>query len=244
VVDIGLLDAGTMHIRHDHDQTLVLNAGTGPVLFDPTRAMTANSSHTEFTLLRLPRAAVVAALGGAVVPRRAAVRPLAPGTLTTGLVACLRTLRREAQSGVPTSVAALDTAGALALVSLAHARGERHHWPGELNAALYRAACHELALRADDPMVTVNMVAHVLGCSRAQLCRLFAAHGETVAGYLHEVRMRQAAFLLRAQPQLAIGVIALQCSYIEPAAFTKAFRRRFGSTPRGWRAAVAGSIAA
>lgn len=243
MVDLGVLNEGILRIRYGRDETTILRAGSAPVLFDPARAMTTASSRTEFTVLRLPRAAVVAALGGNVIPRRAAIRPLVPGPLATRVVARLRALRHAAQADQPTSAAAIDTTSALALVALAHARGARHRWPGGLHAALYRAARSELALRAADPRATVDAVAHVLGCSRAQLYRLFAAHGETVAGYLHEVRMRQAAFLLRAQPQLAIGVIALRCSYIEPAAFTKAFRRRFGLTPRDWRAAATPSPA-
>lgn len=236
IVDVGLLNAGTMQIRHGRDQTLLVSAGAGPLLLDPTRPMTTSTSRSDLTVLRLPRDAVAAAVGRQIVPRGEAVRPLATGALTGELVACLRVLHRAALGVTPVTGAALDTAAALALVVLAGARGAHHHWPGALQQALYRAARHALARQADNPEVTATAVAGLLGCSRAALYRLFAAHGQTVAGYLHEVRMQRATVLLRLHPQMTIGTIALQCSYIEPAAFTKAFRRRFGVTPRDWRA--------
>lgn len=238
-VDIGLVNAGTAHIRHGRDQTLVLDAQAGPVLFDPARPLTVRTTRSDLFYLHLPRAAVVAAVGGAAVPRGAAVRPLAPGVLTTQLGACLRGLQLGSTQGAAAVGATLHTARALALVILASVRGAGHHWPGELDASLYRAARHQLAQRVADPRATADDIAGVLGCSRAQLYRLFAARGESVAGELRRLRMRRAAVLLRAQPHAAIAVIAGRCGYGEPIAFDKAFRRHFGMTPSDWRAARA-----
>ena len=235
-IDVGMVNAGTMRIRHGRDQTQVLNAGAGPAVFDAARPMTTRTSRIGVTYLSLPRAAVVAAIGGAAVPRGAAVRPLAPGVLTSELVACLRGLHYAVGHDTPIVDATLRTADALALVILANLRGAGHHWPGELDAALYRAACHQLSLRVADPRVTVDAVAVTLGCSRAQLYRLFAAHGQSVAGYLYELRMQRAAATLRKQPPLPVNAIALLCGYSEPIAFDKAFRRHFGMTPSDWRA--------
>lgn len=235
-VDIGMINAGTMHIRHGRDRTLVLHAGMAPVLFDAARPMTTRTSRSDVAYLRLPRAAVVAALGGDAVPRGMAVRPLVPGALTSQLGACLERVQRCVARSGGEVVDALRTARALALVALAGARGAGHHWPGELDVALYRAACHQLVQQVSNPRVTVDSVAAALGCSRAQLYRLFAARGETVAGRLREARMQRAAEWLVSQPRMAVGAVASCCGYSEPIAFDRAFRRRFGMTPTDWRA--------
>lgn len=236
-VDIGLINTGTMRISHGRDQRLTLHAGSAPVLFDAARPMTTRTSRSDMAYLRLPRVEVVAAVGGEAVPRGMAVRPLVPSVLTAQLNACLQRAQRGSAQEDGTVVAdALRSARALALVALANVRGAGHHWPGVLDAALYRAACHQLAQRAGDPHVTAEAVAAILGCSRAQLYRLFAARGESVAGCLRELRMQRAAVLLRAQPYLTVGRVANRCGYSEPIAFDRAFRRRLGMTPSDWRA--------
>lgn len=245
-VDIGMLNAGTMRIRHGRDQTLTLHAGLGPVLFDASRPMTTYTSRSDVGYLRLPRAAVVAAIGGSAVPRGMAVRPLAPGVLATELGACMRGVASGSIHGADAVVDALRTARALALVALANLRGAGHHWSGELDGALFAAACHQLAQHVANPRVTVDAVAAILGCSRAQLYRLFAARGESVAEHLRELRLRRAASLLRVEPDAAIGTVATCCGYTEPISFDRAFRRRFGMTPTDWRVAsssAGGSIA-
>lgn len=241
-VDIGMINAGSMHIRHGRDQTLVLHAGMDPVLFDAARPMTTRTSRSDLAYLRLPRAAVVAAVGGDAVPRGMAVRPLVPGALTAQLGACLQRVQRDSAPSAAAVVEALRTARALALVALARVRDPGHHWPGALDAALYRAARHQLAQQVGEPHVTAEAVAAILGCSRAQLYRLFAARGESVAGCLRELRMQRAAKLLGAQPHAAVGLIGSHCGYGEPIVFDRAFRRRFGMTPSDWRAAHATPI--
>lgn len=235
-VDIGMLNAGTMRIRHGRDQTLTLHAGLGPVLFDASRPMTTYTSRSDVGYLRLPRAAVVAAIGGSAVPRGMAVRPLAPGVLATELGACLRGVASGSIHDPAAVVAALRTARALALVALANLRGAGHHWPGELDEALFLAARHQLGQHLADPHWTVCTAANELGCSRAQLYRLFAARGQSVAEYLRQLRLQRAGRLLRVEPATAIGVVAARCGYAEPIAFDRAFRRRFGMTPTEWRA--------
>lgn len=234
-VVIGVLNAGYVHIRHCKDQTFALQAGAGPVVFDPGRPMTARTSRTDMSYLRFSRAAIVDAVGGDAVPRGMAVRPLPPTPLTAQLQACVRELRR-CQAGVATG-AALRAARALALVALAGTRSAGHHWSDALDDALFDAAMHQLALHVANPRVTVEEVAATLGCSRAQLYRVFAVRGEGVEQHLRYLRMQQAADLLTARPHLALATIAQRCGYGESVAFRKAFLHHFGMTPRDWRAA-------
>lgn len=235
-VDIGMVNAGAMYIRYGRGQSLVLSPSARPVVFDPTQPMTASTPRSDLVFLRLPRAAVVAAAGRAAMSKGLAVRPLAPGVLTMQLAACLQRLRRGREQTETATAQSLHMARALALVALARDQGAGHHWPDVLEQALYLAACHQLAQSLADPFLTADLVAAALGCSRAQLYRVFAAHGTSVAGYLYDLRMRRAAQLLVEFPAAAIGTLVMQCGYGGPIAFDKAFRRRFGMTPSDWRA--------
>jgi AraC-like DNA-binding protein len=238
MVDIGLINTGTMHIRYGRDRTLVLRSDAGPVVFDPARPMTIVTTRSDVTYLRLPRTVVVAALGSAAIPRGAAVRPLPPGALVAQLAASMRGAPRGGAQAAGAVADALHTLQSLALVALANVRGAAHHWPDVLAGALYTAACCRLKQHLADAQLTVDIVAAELGCSRAQLYRLFAARGQTVAGHLRELRLQHAAALLRTRPAAAVGLIAAHCGYGEPIAFDRAFRRRFGMTPSDWRAAA------
>ncbi|WP_209023621.1 helix-turn-helix transcriptional regulator [Sphingopyxis italica] len=71
-------------------------------------------------------------------------------------------------------------------------------------------------------------------CSRASLYRLFEQRGLSVGEHIRAVRLNHGRALLR-DPRLGIGDIALRCGYDDLSAFGKAFRRRFGMTPRDWR---------
>lgn len=235
-VVIGVLNAGYMHIRHGKDQTFALQAGAGPVVFDPGRPMTARTSRTDTSYLRFSRAEIMEALGGDAVPRGMAVRPLPPNLLTAQLQACVHGLKSGSCEGVAAG-AALRAARALVLVALAGTRGAGHHWSDALDDALFDAAIHQLAYHVANPRVTVEEIAATLGCSRAQLYRVFAVRGEGVEQRLRGLRMQQAAALLTARPRLALDLIAERCGYGESMAFRKAFLRHFGMTPRDWAAA-------
>lgn len=237
MVDVGLINAGAMRIRYGRDQTLVLRPDAGPVVFDPARPMTVFTTRSDVTYLRLPRAAVVAALGSAAIPRGVAVRQLAAGALTAQLTASMRAAPRMVAQTAGAVTEALRTLQSLALVALAGVRGAGHHWPSELDAALFTAACCQLTRQLADSRLTAGAVAAAIGCSRAQLYRLFAARGETVAGRLRELRLQHAAILLRRNRVEPIGLIGAHCGYGEPIAFDRAFRRRFRMTPSEWRAA-------
>jgi AraC-like DNA-binding protein len=85
------------------------------------------------------------------------------------------------------------------------------------------------------------LIAHQLNCSRAQLYRVFAEHGETVAGYVRERRLRWAYELLAGAlaRDLSIGDIAYRCGFEDPVHFARLFRQRFGLTPRSLRGSAA-----
>jgi AraC family transcriptional regulator len=71
--------------------------------------------------------------------------------------------------------------------------------------------------------------------SRAHFQRCFKATvGETPSGYVARVRIERAAYLMRVTEDTALS-IALAVGYRNPDTFTRAFRRRFGCSPREFR---------
>ena len=78
-------------------------------------------------------------------------------------------------------------------------------------------------------------VAHRLGLSRRTLARRLASEGLTFEGILSELRVDLAKRYLREQA-LAISHIAWLVGYKEVSAFTHAFKRSTGKTPREERA--------
>jgi AraC family transcriptional regulator, regulatory protein of adaptative response / methylphosphotriester-DNA alkyltransferase methyltransferase len=101
-------------------------------------------------------------------------------------------------------------------------------------AGLYRASCAIVAGHYRRPL-TVAVVARALASSPRQLQRAYREVGGTsFSAQLREVRLRNAAQLLAAQP-LTVREVALVVGYRQPAHFAKAFRRRYGATPTEFR---------
>ena len=71
--------------------------------------------------------------------------------------------------------------------------------------------------------------------SPAHLQRVFkAAVGETPKSYVIRLRVERAAFCLLAH-ESTVAQIAADCGFQSPETFIRAFRRRFGKSPREYR---------
>lgn len=111
--------------------------------------------------------------------------------------------------------------------------------PGAHPPAWYRAmgdpvVGSALRLLHDEPERpwTVASLASAVGISRAALARRFTdLVGEPPMGYLTEWRLTLAADLLRA-PQASVASVAASVGYSNPFAFSTAFKRRHGVSPR------------
>jgi YesN/AraC family two-component response regulator len=83
----------------------------------------------------------------------------------------------------------------------------------------------------------LDTLARRLGLSPRRLSDLFRRQvGVTVSEYLLELRLETARHLL-ASSGLQVQLIADRVGYEQPGDFTRAFRRRFGVSPREYRAA-------
>jgi AraC-like DNA-binding protein len=83
---------------------------------------------------------------------------------------------------------------------------------------------------------TVAALAEGVGVSRATLAKRFTDQvGEPPLGYLTRWRMTLAVDLLLARPTLTVASIADRVGYSDPFAFSAAFKRLRGSSPRDFR---------
>lgn len=92
--------------------------------------------------------------------------------------------------------------------------------------------------------LTVLEVADALGASPRRLQRAYAQAGQSsFREDLTQTRLAAAAELLAGQA-IPVEVVGRLVGYRQPAAFTRAFRRRYGLAPAGYRAAARASRAA
>jgi AraC-like DNA-binding protein len=112
--------------------------------------------------------------------------------------------------------------------------GPRQGWIGALaDARISRAVA---ALHHDPARNwSVEALASIAGMSRSRFAeRFMATVGEPPLRYLHRWRLAMAADLLR-RSSLAVAEIARSVGYESEAAFSRAFKTMFGTTPRETR---------
>lgn len=87
--------------------------------------------------------------------------------------------------------------------------------------------------RLASPALGPGAIAAEMGISRTKLYAVFEPVGG-VAGYIREMRLRRALRQLMSSRHAhrQIADIAYGCGFADPAAFTRAFRARFGCAPR------------
>jgi AraC family transcriptional regulator len=83
----------------------------------------------------------------------------------------------------------------------------------------------------DEPL-TVAELAAVAGFSPYHFSRLFTARfGTSVMGYVRDCRLQTAALRLTGDAPPPLAELALDCGFESQEAFTRAFRRRYGTPP-------------
>lgn len=111
-----------------------------------------------------------------------------------------------------------------------------------VKAARVRAILAVIARRFSEPALDLDSVARTLGLSRRYIQQLLEETGKSFVGHLLERRLERAFTMLsdRRSFHLAIIDIAFASGFGDVSYFNRVFRRRFGDTPSGVRAAAIG----
>jgi AraC-like DNA-binding protein len=112
-----------------------------------------------------------------------------------------------------------------------------------LKAVRLRAILAEIARRFSEPDFDLDNVAGALGLSRRYVQQLLEETGKSFTEHLVERRLDRAFAMLtdRRCLHLAIIDIAFAAGFGDVSHFNRMFRRRFGETPSGARAAAIGA---
>ncbi len=106
------------------------------------------------------------------------------------------------------------------------ASSAREQWMARARAFIDERIC--------DPELGVGAIAEALGVSRRYLQMMFAAAGATPSAYITDRRLRLAAERLR-RGDAGVTEVAMAVGFNDLTYFGRAFRRRYGVTPRDYR---------
>src|SRR5262252_5893537 len=108
-----------------------------------------------------------------------------------------------------------------------------------VKAARLQAILAEVAQRFGDPNFDLDNVAGALGMSRRYVQKLFEGTGKSFTEHLAGCRLERAFAMLTDPHQLHLAImdIAFAVGFGDVSHFNRMFRRRFGQTPSGVRAA-------
>ena len=121
------------------------------------------------------------------------------------------------------------------LIALAY-RPQRQNQPAPSCQTLWLQRARSLIdERICDPDLGVLAIASALGVSTRYLQMLFAQAGGTPSAYILDRRLRLAAERLRYADGCGVTEVAMAVGFNDLTHFGRAFRRRFGVTPRDYR---------
>lgn len=104
-----------------------------------------------------------------------------------------------------------------------------------MDSALRRRVLGIVEAQLADPALRTLSLANACGASVRTIQNLFAGMGTTPSAYILERRLARAAERLAAAPEASITEIAFELGFNDSAYFARAFRQRFGVSPREWR---------
>jgi len=99
----------------------------------------------------------------------------------------------------------------------------------------WRLRAIEARVREGDTLPTIIELAQLCGLSRRHLMRAFREEtGQTVSGFVQSLTFDRAKALL-SETKISVGEIAGKVGFTNAAAFSTAFRRKIGESPRSYR---------
>jgi len=166
-------------------------------------------------------------------------RILRPGGMVTVLARLLESLAQTLETLSEPEWVAIHQSLAELLMALMRQPPDGISDTGSTNrqAALLNRICEAIERRLDDPDLSPARVAQAEGISERYLQKLFESTGDSFTHYLRQRRLHRTSVEL-ANPSNAgqsISEIAYRCGFNDAAHFSKAFRERFGLSPRAFR---------
>lgn len=202
----GPFHVGTLHVvpRHSHDTSVVPRVAHlpgDPLLDDPARSGNPDAFRPGLSSTRSSAVRRIVEFGTISIER------LAEGSFDEEYFRALgRLVLAENAAWTEGHAQASATPGSLELMTTFI----RHHMAEPL---------------------TVSRVAQAARCSETTAQRLFRKHtGESMQSWARQVRLREAAMLLRTSG-LRVGEVAGLVGYPDPLYFSRAFRRAYGEAP-------------
>jgi AraC-like DNA-binding protein len=211
----------------------VLGAGDF-TLCDASQPYTVRFSEANHMLcVKIPSPALAERMGDL---DRLVCRPVSgrsgPGAMLSGF---LRTLWSQIVDGDDLGSAETVSDVVIDLIGLAYQPLQRRQavlscqqrWLGRARALIDERIC--------DPDLGVSSIAEALQVSPRYLQMLFAAAATTPTAYIQDRRLRLAAERLRRSSAPGVTEVAMAVGFNDLTHFGRAFRRRFGVTPRDYR---------
>jgi len=233
---IMLIIRGRGYIEQGNNGALL---GAGDISFQTWGRPGGGGGLTDFEEIRLavPRATFLAHIGNV---DDFAGRKFAAGPLNDLFAAYLRAFAGsvEVMSDAETGIAVESALHLLrGIINGQNARGD-----GDLSAnALRSLALARIEHRLHDPDFGPDALAADLRVSRSRLYAAFSG-GEGIAATIRDARLDRAhdRIVMMQKAGGRIGSIMAGCGFTDPAAFSRAFRQRFGLSPRDFLAQCAG----
>ena len=230
------VQSGIVEVRHNRDGGFYGETPNGLTMMDTRHNMTsASPGRFSHLYLTLPEPYVAQVLGHGDLGLRAVQRLPETGLFPFVLTQMKLLAANWDQLGPEEASAAIQSMAGLALTGLRQlARGPLDRDDNVATHALYRAACRYIERHAVTHQIAAVEIASILGCSRAHLYRVFAAHGTTIGEVIRKANLDKARWMLSKGRPLAR--IAWETGYADTASFGRAFKRHFGLTPGEYRA--------
>lgn len=226
-------------IVHDKDRNAqVVNSGSGAVLIDMRKSygVTSRAEHAH-VYLSIPRALAFSDPNHDPFANGFVVGAADRQGLKPFLAANLKMLHDNADSlTAGETEIALNLVADVALACLNLRPESDDIASSRAMQVSYAAACDYIDRSLGNHDLTADAIAAGLGYSRAHLYRLFASHSQTVAEVLRDRRLERARLMIDVGRMSNVESIAFAVGYQSPSSFSRAFKARFGQSPRDYRA--------
>ncbi len=222
------------------DGMVLRSAGTHHIVPVEHVAVLPRAEDWMITFQRDMRALVLSVAAGAFGGRKigasefGSARVLPPKGLAQVVARLLEATSDSFETLTETEWAAIAQTVAELVLTLAH---QAEDTTAATRTALLNRICQTIERQLDDPDLTPARVAQSEGISERYLQRLFEGAGDNFTHYIRERRLLRTSVDLAnpAEAHHSVSEIAFRHGFNDAAHFSRAFRDRFGMSPRAYR---------